>query len=415
MSKWPKVHMGSLADFRNGLNYSAADRGSGLAVVGVRDFQDHSFVRFDELEELAPSALSTNDALIAKDDIIFVRSNGNRELIGRSLLVQDQPAKATSHSGFTIRLRFHDKRALPAFYAYFLRSGVIRQVLSSQGGGTSINNLNQGILARLEVPLPPLDTQRRIAGILGAYDDLIEVNRRRVAVLEAMARGLFEEWFVRFRFPGHEHHPLQDTPEGPLPEGWRWVPFSELARFTNGFAFKPSDFEDGGLPIVKIPELKNGVTAKTPRNSGIRVPKHLYLDTGDLLFSWSGTLAVQPWIDGPALLNQHLFKVEPFDIVGRGFLLASLNAAMPRFLLQGVGATMQHIRRSALDNTAVALPGDEALLKRADQFLAGIYADLVNTQAQSRKLAAARDLLLPRLISGQLDMTTATRELETAA
>jgi type I restriction enzyme S subunit len=280
--------------------------------------------------------------------------------------------------------------------------------------GAALPSLSRDQFYSVEVALPPLDTQRRIAGILGAYDDLIEVNRRRVAVLEGQARGLFEEWFVRFRFPGHEHHPLQDTPHGPLPQGWQWTPFSELARFTNGFAFKPSDFEDGGLPIVKIPELKNGVTAKTPRNSGNRVPKHVYLDTGDLLFSWSGTLAVQPWIDGPALLNQHLFKVDPFETVGRGFLLASLNAAMPRFLLQGVGATMQHIRRSALDNTAVALPGDQALLKRADQFLAGIYADLVNTQSQSRKLAAARDLLLPRLISGQLDLAAA-RELETAA
>src|SRR5581483_3192613 len=193
--QWQSVELGSLAQFRNGLNYTQAARGrGGLPIVGVKDFQSRSFVEFSDLEELDATSVDPADLTIKKGDILFVRSNGNRQLIGRSLLVQDEPKRSTTYSGFTIRLRFTDSRCDPSFYAYVLRGPLIRQVLSSQGGGTNISNLNQGILARFVVPFPPQDEQRRIASILGAYDDLIEVNRRRIALLEEMARRLYEEW-----------------------------------------------------------------------------------------------------------------------------------------------------------------------------------------------------------------------------
>jgi type I restriction enzyme S subunit len=193
MNRWKQIKLGSVASFRNVLNFNASARGVGLAMGGVGDFKDRSFVQFDGLEELQPEVLSTPDALIRKDDLLFVRSNGNRNLIGRSLFVLDDPPKPTSYSGFTIRLRFHDERVVPGFYAYLLRGAVTRRLLSSQGGGTNINNLNQSILDNLDVPLPPPETQRRIAAILGAYDDLLEINRRRIVALEEMASGLFVE------------------------------------------------------------------------------------------------------------------------------------------------------------------------------------------------------------------------------
>ncbi|MFC3214189.1 restriction endonuclease subunit S [Novosphingobium panipatense] len=248
--------------------------------------------------------------------------------------------------------------------------------------------------------LPPLETQRRIASILGAYDDLIEVNRRRVAVLEEMARSLFEEWFVRFRFPGHESVPLVDTPDGLLPQGWKWTPFSSLGEFMNGFAFKPTHFEDDGLPIIKIPELKNGVTQKTPCNSGADVPQKYRVSDGDLLFSWSGTFAISEWTGGPGLLNQHLFLVRPEAGVERGLLKSALRWAIPLFDNQGVGATMKHIRRSALDHTKIPYPGAGQVLNQANDLFRSSYDLCVNIRRQIQALAASRDLLLPGLSPG---------------
>jgi type I restriction enzyme S subunit len=124
------------------------------------------------------------------------------------------------------------------YYALLLkgRSGG----MDSYFTGATIKHLPGEQLAKIEVFLPPLGTQRRIAGILGAYDNLIEVNRRRIAVLEEMARGLFTEWFTRLRFPGHDDVAIEDTPDGPLPAGWRVVPLNELCPYNRWGASQPA-------------------------------------------------------------------------------------------------------------------------------------------------------------------------------
>ncbi|PZX10947.1 type I restriction enzyme S subunit [Palleronia aestuarii] len=257
--------------------------------------------------------------------------------------------------------------------------------------------LNRNHIHGLPIFLPGRNVQDTIVSILSAYDDLIETNRRRIALLEEAARLLYREWFVHFRFPGHEHVPLTDG----LPEGWERFALSDLADFINGFAFKPAHLGDTGLPIVKIPELKQGVTEKTPRNDGEMVPEKYHLKDGDLLFSWSGTLAVNVWTSGPALLNQHLFHVVPRGRVSRGFLMCAIREALIAFENQTVGATMKHIRRSALDRVFVPLP-DRAFMSPVKDTLTNTYDQLIVLHQQNQKLAQARDLLLPRLMNGEI-------------
>ncbi|TXI42596.1 MAG: restriction endonuclease subunit S [Nitrosomonas sp.] len=241
------------------------------------------------------------------------------------------------------------------------------------------------------------ETQESITEIISKYDDLIENNKRRIELLEDSARQLYKEWFVRFRFPGHEHAKIIDG----VPEGWQKKPFSSVADFLNGFAFKPSHFEEDGLPIVKIPELKDGVSEKTPRNSGVDVPTSLHLEDGDLLFSWSGTLAVNVWASGPALLNQHLFKVKSTAELSRSFLLVALREAMPQFMNETTGATMKHIRRAALDKVQVIFPR-EHLLSEFEDFVTNCYEQVIYLYKQNISLTQARDILLPKLMSGEI-------------
>ena len=421
MSGWPIVSLGSLAEFRNGLNYSAEHRGSGLAVVGVRDFQDYSFVRLAELEELDPSALQSNESLVRKDDILFVRSNGNRELIGRSLFVSERPHKPTSHSGFTIRLRFTDPRVLPVFYAYFLRGGVVCKLLSSQGGGTSINNLNQGILARLEVPLPAIHEQRRIASILGAYDDLIEVNRRRVAVLEAMARGLFEEWFVRFRFPGHENHKIIDTPDGPLPEGWKLGKIADVVKLRSGFAFKSSTFVDGGqYGLVTIKHVHNGdlIPPFDSRLAEIppQMPAFCRTMDGDILLSLTGNVGrtCLAWGED-LLLNQRVAKIEPVARNSRAFAYAFFRLPWTRTALENIsnGAAQQNLSPVRTMEMPIKIPCED-LFSRFELVVGPMLDAVVGIKKSTAVLTAQHDLLLPRLISGELSVAAAEAELEAA-
>jgi len=301
----------------------------------------------------------------------------------------------------------------PHFLAYSMNSPWGRGVVRGSLVGVAQQHFNVKVAANLRLPSPPLPIQRRIASILGAYDDLIEVNRRRIAVLEEMARRLFDEWFVHFRFPGHEGHKMVETEHGRLPEGWRLSAFSEIASFVNGYAFKPSDWGGSGLPIVKIKELKEGVTAQTPRYAS-EIDSRFRLNNGDILFSWSADLDAYVWAHGPAWLNQHLFLVRPYQPMRSAFLFLALRTQMPRFRALSQGTTMRHIKRAALDQVRTVVPSAE----RIEMFesVAGPMVKLsVAITRSTQRLAASRDLLLPRLISGDLSVAAAERELETAA
>src|SRR5437773_4280688 len=120
--------------------------------------------------------------------------------------------------------------------------------MPAQGGGTNINNLNQDILNALEVPFPPLPVQRRIAGILSAYDELMENSQRRIRLLEAMARALYREWFVHFRFPGHEKLPRVASPLGDIPQGWEVKRVPECVDISPRVAVP----RDGEKPFVPM-------------------------------------------------------------------------------------------------------------------------------------------------------------------
>ena len=200
MSEWDFVKLGSLAHFKNGLNFSKDSWGKGIKIIGVSDFKDYLYPRYETLAEINPNGVVRKGNYLEEDDILFVRSNGNRLLISRSLHIKTLTDKV-SHSGFTIRLRFTSSSVYVPFYVHLLRSSLIRSTLSLHGGGTNINNLNQEILSDLAVPVPQLSTQKRIAAVLSAYDDLIENNDRRITLLEKTAEEIYREWFVRLRFP----------------------------------------------------------------------------------------------------------------------------------------------------------------------------------------------------------------------
>jgi type I restriction enzyme, S subunit len=263
--------------------------------------------------------------------------------------------------------------------------------------GATIKHLPRQQLAKVEIEMPHLPVQKRIADVLSAYDDLIENNRRRIQLLEQAARLLYKEWFVHLRFPGHEHVKIIDG----VPDGWERKPFSELATFLNGFAFKPAHLGDVGLPIVKIPELRNGPTTKTPRNIGEHIPEKHLLHDGDILFSWSGTLLVNIWNHGEGLLNQHLFKVTPNSENLRGLVYFALKQALFEFQNQTTGATMKHIRKGALDKIASLTP-TSALLDEFEGAVAPILDQISKLQKQTTGALKARDLLLPRLMNGEV-------------
>lgn len=287
-----------------------------------------------------------------------------------------------------------DKSVLPHFLMYFLRSPLGQTQINGKTGGAAQPKLALYRIEEIELPILPLEQQHRIVSILGAYDDLIEMNRRRVAVLEDMARGLFEEWFVRFRFPGHEFVPICDTIDGPLPEGWRWGELGEQIELAYGKALKATERQPGPYAVIGSSGIVGEHCEAYEKGPGIVVGRKG--NVGSIVWSPDDF-----W---------------PIDTV---FFVRS---ASPQMYL------LQLLQRVPFQNTDAAVPGlnRSAALKKVIRIpplqIQADYHCVVWPMRQmvdyltraNQRLAASRDLLLPRLMSGQLSVAGAQRELETA-
>ena len=241
------------------------------------------------------------------------------------------------------------------------------------------------------------EIQKKIGVILSRYDSLIENYQKQIKLLEEAARRLYKEWFIDLHFPGHENTKIVDG----VPEGWERKSIGDIGEYLNGFAFKPSDWQELGKPIIKIKEMGNGVTNDTPRNNGERVPAKYLIKAGDLLFSWSATLMVIIWSGEDGWLNQHLFKVTPAKGINREFLLQSISNTIVEFQNLTTGSTMKHIQRNKLDQVFVNVPNAE-IMKRYTDISEKTRSNILSLQSQLRLLTEARDRLLPKLMSGEI-------------
>ena len=407
-AKWPTKRLSLLAEFRNGVNYNKSSFGDGVKVVGVSDFQDYTKPRYNELEQINPEGIVTERNILRDGDIVFVRSNGNRELIGRSLFIE-QPPEEVTHSAFTIRLRFNSSEVHPKFYAYCFRTPLIRQELTASGGGTNISNLNQDILNALEVPLPPLSVQRRIASILSAYDELIENNHQRIRTLEQMSRSLYREWFVNFKFPGHEKSKLISSRIGSIPQGWEVKTVPECIH-VNPRTIVP---REGDKPFVPMTSLANDsmlITEIGSRtgNSGAK------FQNGDTLFA-----RITPCLEnGKTGFVQFLTEDRPVAFGSTEFIVLRGRTVTPEYVYclarseefrnhaikSMTGATgRQRVQDACFSQLVLAEP-PRKLLDRFSIIVASSFSLIQTLHLQVQSLRRTRDLLLPRLLSGQINL-----------
>lgn len=304
----------------------------------------------------------------------------------------------------------------PRYLMYFLRSPWGQAQIVGKTGGAAQPKLALYRIEEIEFPVSPLETQRRIASILGAYDDLIEVNRRRVALLEGIARGLFEEWFVRFRFPGHEAVPMVDTPDGPLPEGWQWSCFGDLvAEVREGV--DPSKVEPT-TPYLGLEHLPRRSTTLTEHGlAGDVGSLKLRFQRGDVLFG-----KIRPYFhkvvwapdDGVASSDAIIYRPRDTSSAAMALAVASSDAFVAMSVQTSNGTKMPRANPAVLRGFQVAT--DAGKWADAYQSAAMPIIELCASLAVSNaRLATSRDLLLPRLISGQLSVTAAERELEDVA
>lgn len=409
ITRWPLVPLGTLAEFRNGINFSKENFGSGIKVIGVGDFQNNVRASFNSLEQINPDGIVRKEHLLKNGDILFVRSNGNRELIGRSMFIENLREDVT-HSAFSIRLRFVSDNCQPRFYAYLFRSRLIRQALSLHGGGTNISNLNQDILGRLEVPLPPRPVQSRIASILSAYDDLIENNTRRMKILEEMAQMIYREWFVNFRFPGHEKTKMVESEMGPIPQGWqvaRILDFGEIITGKTPSKERP-EFFGTDIPFIKLPDMHGKVfVLDTAEHLSVLGQRHQAAKTippNTLCVSCIGTAGIVIITNRPSQTNQQINSVVLRSVKDRELLYFRLRDLRETINQYGAnGVTMVNLNKTKFENLRVVRP-PEGLLEHFHSCVSRMFEQIRNCEKCVAILSQTRDLLLPKLISDQISV-----------
>lgn len=187
-----------MAAFRNGINFTKSSKGTPIKILGVKDFQNHFWAPFEDFDSIVPEGVVPDTDTLEEGDIVFVRSNGNPDLIGRCLLIGELQER-TTHSGFTIKARLQTNEVMPAYLCHFLKSKGTRQEMIDGGNGANIKSLNQGTLSRIVVPFPSLDKQaeivRRLENIQSETQRLESLYQQKLAALDELKKSLLHRAF----------------------------------------------------------------------------------------------------------------------------------------------------------------------------------------------------------------------------
>lgn len=288
-------------------------------------------------------------------------------------------------------------------FLYYALSLCLKQ-FKNMSQGTSTKFLTVKILNSFSVQLPSISDQRRIASILSSLDRKIELNNKINADLEEMAQAIFKNWFVDFE--PFKNGKFVDSELGMIPEGWKVGRLTEIASYMNGLAmqkFPPENNEDS-LPVLKIKELGQGFCGTDSDRCSCNIKDECKIHNGDVIFSWSGTLLVDVWCGGDCGLNQHLFKVTSKDYP-KWFYYYWTKHHLQEFIhiAKDKAVTMGHIKRGHLEEAMVAIPDNDSM-EKAHELFEPILSKMISLRLESSRLSTLRDTLLPRLMSGELEV-----------
>ena len=331
-----------------------------------------------------------NEQRLFNQDIVYVLTSETVEDLGHSFLFNNPqylPAVAGTETTI-VRVKDHCV-LLPAYLNYLMHSPQFLKILRQYVRGMKVFRVHPRDVARIEIELPDIETQKKAVFMLDAIHEKLLLNSRTNGYLEELLDAEFAEMQAE----------ADDT--------WKDVSLLDIANYKNGLAmqkFRPQP-GDKGLPVLKIRELGQGECGPDAERCSSDIEDSVHVRDGDLIFSWSGTLMLDFWAGGDAGLNQHLFKMTS-DKYPSWFYYMWTKHHMRKFIAMAKdrATTMGHIKRSALANAAVRIPPSDVLLSQT-KAMQPLVDEVVGLKIQSRKLANLRDALLPKLMSGEIDVS----------
>jgi type I restriction enzyme S subunit len=365
---------------RNGVYKSKAYQGRGTKLVKMNQLFGERRIRssspgYDLLELSEKEKLKL---LLRKGDLLFSRTSVVANGVGKCSLITETSEELTWDSNI-IRIRLNTIKADPEYYFYFFNSPTGRELVLSMSGGAAITTIKGSSLAKGEVPAPDLPTQKRIAGILSAYDDLIENNLKRIRILEEMAQSLYREWFVHFHYPGHESVPLVDSPLGPIPEGWEAKKLGDVLELKYGKALKKADRKGGPIPVY----ASSGIVGHHDKSSS---------QGPGLIIGRKGNVGSVFWS------STDFFVIDTAYFVESDLPLRYLYYLMPTLNFINSDAAVPGLSRNQAYSLDVAVP-PQALINRFCTIAETFEAQVESLSKRNQTLRQTRDLLLPKLLT----------------
>ena len=373
----------------DGSHYSPKSVDDGCYMVSVKDFTEYGF-DFSGCRKISEQDYADlkKAGCVPEYGDILVGKDGARYF--EDIIIYRQPEKPALLSSIAI-LRCNTNEILPEYLYYLLRTPSFKKdVKENYGSGSAIPRIILKDFKRMPVQYPALEMQKKVVSILEKIDSKIQTNSKINDNLQQQAQAIFMQRFIMDKIEGDEK------------------PLYDFADYINGAAFKPSECGDHGLPIIKIVELKNGITDSTKYFDGFKGEKYLIQDK-DILFSWSGnpdtSIDIFIWTHGKAILNQHTFNVKS-NTGHRWFTFLMLKYFKPEF--SRIASNKQttglgHVTATDLKRLTFVFNKDaiEAFEHEVSPFMETIYTNMMENQ----RLEQLRDNLLPKLMSGEIDVS----------
>ena len=384
MSEWKKVKLGELYEVHNGLSKGRQFFGTGFPFLTFSNVFNNWFLP-EQLESLVQTTDKEREACSIKaGDVFITRTSETMDELGMSSVALKDYPNAT-YNGFTKRLRPKTDRVFPRYMGYYLRTPKFRGQFMAFSSMTTRASLANNDLLNMEVELPPMDIQKNIATILSRYDSLIENYQKQIKLLEEAAQRLYKEWFVDLHFPGHKNSIIIDG----VPEEWWKAKVGEIAPIITGKKDANFGTPDGEYPFF------------TCSQEPIKAPSFSF-DCAAVLLAGNGDFNVKLY-RGKFEAYQRTYVLSPYCAQHLYLLYYTISANMTKLAAGSSGSTIKFLTKGMIDGINLNIPNDE-ILRSFNKKVEPIQSSRESLQSQLRLLTEARDRLLPKLMSGEIEI-----------
>lgn len=403
---WPAVRFEELysESSRNGVYKQKQFHGSGARIVNMGELFSYDIIADQEMKRLSMSDLEMARSGLADGDLLFGRRSLVEAGAGKCSLVEGLSEPTTFESSI-IRVRVDETKIRPRFLYYWLKSHMGRGSIRAIVTGVNVKGIKGSVLRNIQVPCPKTNIQDRIVDQLRAYDDLIENNRRRIQLLEQAARLLYKEWFVHLHFPGHEHVKIEDG----VPDGWEKKKIAAVCETVGG-----------GTPSTKVPEYWDGdimwvvpsditkcdcltllSSGRMITEKGLRESSAKMVPAETILMTSRASVGFFALMDYEVCTNQGFINLIPHDDEMRMYLLFNLMSRVEEIRSNAKGTTFPEISKGRFRDMNVVVPPN-TLVNEFAEFASDIIRQVRILKRSTEKMERARDLLLPRLMNGEV-------------